>query len=339
VKRTSALVLPFLFLLVLGAAGSAQELKERALFKGHTFSVNQVALSPDGKVVATGGGDTRGGELKLWDVTSAKEIAALAGYSDSLYALAFSPDGKLLASGNGNGKAQLWDMAAHKQRATLQVSRQEAPHALAFSQDGKTLAMAGNRGVQLWDVATGKELISFKRTVKAWKMAFSRDLRTLASPNYPEIDLWDVATGKIGLILSEHRGTVRCVAFSSDDTILASASVWNTNDFHYEGQVKLWDAATGKEKATFQGQFGEILSLALSPDGKTILLADRKVLDTEIKLKLLDVPTGEVRVIYTVPPRERFPLFSFMFLADGRRFVLQSLDKMVKLWEVTPRRS
>jgi WD40 repeat protein len=273
--------------------------------------------------------------LKLWDVATGKEITALAGYSDSLYALIFSPDGKILASANHPDKVQLWDVTARNERATLQAHPYDWPHALAFSPDGKTLAVAGNKGVKLWDVATGKELISFKRTVDAWRMAFSRDLRTLASPNYSEIDLWDMSTGKVRLTLSEHRGMVRCVAFSADDKTMASASAWNTNDFHYQGQVKLWDAGTGKEKATFQGMFGEILQLALSPDGKTIILADRKILDTQIELKLLDVPTGRVRVIHTQPPRKRFPLFSFVFLADGRLFVLQGLDKLVRIWEVT----
>src|SRR5690349_5661309 len=88
---------------------SAQELTERATFRGHRFRVDRAELSPDGKILAAGGGDTRGGELKLWDAAAGREIASLPGYTNSLYSLTFSADGKRLASG-GHGPVQVWDI-------------------------------------------------------------------------------------------------------------------------------------------------------------------------------------------------------------------------------------
>src|SRR6516225_6916213 len=107
------------FVVFLGLAGaasqaSAQELAASVTFKGHTFRVDRTVLSPDGKILASGGGDTRGGELKLWDAPTGKEIASLPGYTDSMYALVFSPDGKTLASA-GFSTVQVWDVIAHKQ--------------------------------------------------------------------------------------------------------------------------------------------------------------------------------------------------------------------------------
>src|SRR5437870_5231901 len=111
--RQHGLMLASLFLLAPAAALSAQELRLRATFKGHTFPVNRATLSPDGKILAAGGGDTRGGELKLWNTATGKEIASLTGYSNSLFTLVFSPDGKRLASG-GLGPIQLWDVDTRK---------------------------------------------------------------------------------------------------------------------------------------------------------------------------------------------------------------------------------
>src|SRR5262245_14037718 len=103
-------VLLFLCLVASISRASAQELVERASFKGYTY-LQQTALSPDGKILASGGGDTRGGELKLWDTATGKQIASLPGYTDSLNALIFSPDGKTLASAGTS--VQVWDVSRH----------------------------------------------------------------------------------------------------------------------------------------------------------------------------------------------------------------------------------
>src|SRR5436309_12182590 len=72
--RTLTLVLA-LALVVSGDASFAQELKEVAVLKGHTDYVSRTALSRDGKVLASGGGNATGSEVKLWDRATGKEIA------------------------------------------------------------------------------------------------------------------------------------------------------------------------------------------------------------------------------------------------------------------------
>jgi WD40 repeat protein len=136
--RLHRLMLVSLLLWATAGELTAQELKERATFKGLRFPVNRAALSPDGKVLAAGGGDTRGGDLRLWDATTGKEITALAGYSNSLFTLAFSPDGKWLASG-GIGPIQVWDVCTHKEVAAFKDLREWA-NLVAFSPVARLLA-------------------------------------------------------------------------------------------------------------------------------------------------------------------------------------------------------
>src|SRR5262249_17385605 len=292
--RPHALALALL--LAAGPGLPAQELKERGAFTGYKFGVQRVAISPDGKILAAGGGDTRGGELRLWDVEAGKELGPLPGYSNSLYALAFSSDGKLLASGDVSYRVTVWDVNRRTARPTFKSS--EWAHALACSPDGEALAAGWALWVTCWDVAGRGEGASFKRTVGAWSMTFSRDLKTLASPNYQEIDLWDVDAGKERLVLSEHRGQVNAMAFSADGKTLAAASAVNEGDFHFRGQVKLWAATTGKERATLPGQFGQARDLALSPDGRTLALLEKTDLDADVALKVLDASTGRVRLTH-----------------------------------------
>jgi WD40 repeat protein len=324
-------ILVILLLLAAKSELRGQELKELATFKTHFFGPQKIAISADGKLLAAGGGDTRGGELNLWDLQNGKEIGSFPGYTNSLYALAFSPDGKLLASGDIEHRVMLWDVSARKALATFK-GHTDWVHAVQFSPDGRTLASAGRKEVKLWDVASGKELASFTRIVEAWSMAFSQDLKTLASPNYQEIDLWDVTAGKERIILSEQRGHVRRVAFRADGKILAASSAVNLGKFHYQGQIKLWDTVTGKEVAILKGPFGEIYDLAISPDGDILALVEQKELHGKAELAVLELNSGRTSYRHKWPK----PWFiSLQFSPAGKLRAIGTMDTNVKVWEVT----
>jgi WD40 repeat protein len=310
----------------------AQELTERGTFKGYTFRIERAALSPDGKILAAGGGDK--GELKLWDVAAGKEIVSLAGYTNSLYALAFSADGKRLASG-GQGGVQVWDVHAHKEVASFK-DRGLSANLVAFNRDGTRLAAVGGRQVTLREVASGKDLASFQHHVSVFAgpgLAFSSDLATLAARNYQEVDLWDTATGKEKTTLSEHRGEVGCMAWSADDkTLIASSTRYVGKGFKWQGDLKLWDVALGKERATLPGPFGRILAMAPSLDGKALALLDSPQLDAEFDLKLVDVDTGRQRVL-RAPPGSTFR--SLGFTTEGKLLVTDTSADTLRLWEVS----
>ncbi|WP_272118316.1 MULTISPECIES: WD40 repeat domain-containing protein [Spirulina] len=57
----------------------------------------EMAINPDGKIVASGGDD---GRVKLWDVKNKTQTGELSGQNKPVMSVSFSPDGKLLASGS-----------------------------------------------------------------------------------------------------------------------------------------------------------------------------------------------------------------------------------------------
>jgi WD40 repeat protein len=330
--RPERLLLAVLLLVVRVPGIPAQELTERGTFKGHKYWVERAELSPDGKVLAAGGGDTRGGELKLWSAVTGKEIVSLPGYTNSLYSLAFSADGKRLASG-GYGPVQVWDVNAHTEIASLKELTLFTS-VIALNRDGTRVAAVERGQAKLWEVVPGKELASFRYHVPGGGgRAFSRDLATLAAGNYQEIDLWDTATGKAKATLSEHRGEVGCMIWSADDkTLIASSTRYEGKGFKWKGDLKLWDVASGKERATLPGSFGRVLAMAPSPDNKTLALLDSADRDAECDLKLVDIDTGRQRVLRALPG---WSFRSLRFTTEDKLLVLGASVDTVRLWEVS----
>jgi WD40 repeat protein len=88
-----------------------KEQKQVAVLQGHTDRVWSIAFSPDGKTLASGGGQKENDNtVRLWDIQEQKQVGLLQGHTFEVWAVAFSPDGKWLASGGADGTVLLWEM-------------------------------------------------------------------------------------------------------------------------------------------------------------------------------------------------------------------------------------
>jgi WD40 repeat protein len=179
--------------------------KARSALKGHENAVRCVAFSPDGKALASGGGDWsrpgKPGEVKLWDLDEGKERVSLPGHADYVYAVAFTPDGKALATGSRDGTLKVWDAATGKERFTH--TGKEAVTSLAFTPDGRTLltgqGLANTAGtVKVWDVAAGTERATLKECMYGvLAVATAADGKAWAAGSLDwTVTLWDVTSGK-----------------------------------------------------------------------------------------------------------------------------------------------
>lgn len=120
--------------------------------------VNAVAFSPDGRHLATGGGDpSRSGELKLWKVADGTLVRDYGPvHSDCVTAVAFSPRGEWLATGGADRFARITPVEGEGVRLALEGHTHHVM-GVGWSADGSMLATGGAEGVvKLWNPRTGE---------------------------------------------------------------------------------------------------------------------------------------------------------------------------------------
>jgi WD40 repeat protein len=86
-----------------------------------------VALSPDGRLLATGHAPH---DITLWDWKEKRLLKKLEAHSNWVVALAFSPDGRLLVSGAGDSTARVWEVATGKGLGLHLPQKIDAAHGL-----------------------------------------------------------------------------------------------------------------------------------------------------------------------------------------------------------------
>src|SRR5260370_36033696 len=86
------------------------------------------------------------------------------------------------------------------------------------------------------------------------------------------VRLWDILTGKEVLSLPGQRHAVAAVAFSPCGRLVATAGGALRHPYPVEDspKIRIWDVRTGRQVAEFQGHDSHVTSLAFSPDGETL---------------------------------------------------------------------
>lgn len=226
---------------------------------------------------------------------------------------------------------------------------------VTFSPDGTTLASSSSdTTVQLWDVATGKELVTLHgHPTTVYAVAFSPDGALLASgsgwfwaPSPPlrfgehetlrtatprsetpmpltsnMVILWDVVTGTEQRRW-EFENPMYTVAFSPDGSTLAAGGGDPSGGSFGEDAVWLWNVATGELETTFrERKYATVWSIAFSPDGTTLASGNER------GITLWDVATGEARASLSRGGRVIFSPDGTLLASTG------GASGLVRLWD------
>ncbi len=331
------------------------------------------AVSPDGKLIASGDGVSQilrlgrrceePSHIRLWDAVTGREVRRFGGDTFCIDGLAFSPDGKRLAS--AEGRVRLWDVATGKQLWETEGRTAR----VAFSPNGKQLAVAGGDDgtISLLDAANGKTTRTWTAAPAAVEcLVFSPDGKSLGATVGEAVHLWDVATGReVQRIAGKNEAEkIRSFAFAPGGKALVIS--WG------DGTICLWDVAASKKTLELE-RSGKQLGhhLAISPDGKTIAAEDdggnfvlwdattgrrtlrlgghragvgslaftsdgRTLVSAGGQAILLrDVATGQERLSLEA---HHDIVESLSFAPDGRTLASGSRDGTIRVWEVATAR-
>ena len=305
---------------------------------GHSSFVNSLAISPDGKILASGSWDKT---IKIWNLETGEFIGTLTGHSDRVNSVAISGDGKMLASGSSDETIKFWNLDTGELLFTFPGHSMEV-NSVAISPNGLVIASSGgaDNTIKLWNLRTGELLRTLRGHLdNVNSVVFSPDGKILASGSSDATSkVWDVESGKLLRTLSGLNVGVNSVAIGPDGQILASVS----NDY----TIKLRNLQTGsllrilnsnsdRGKGVPSLEMNEGLhilqnyvsrgdSVAISRDGLTLASGCD---DNTIKIwnlltgELLSSLSGHLGTVYSVA-----------IAPSGNILVSGSADETIKIW-------
>lgn len=252
---------------VAGLAGAVAKLidpvdgREVRSFMGHTGGVNAVAVTADGKTLATASDDRT---VRLWRISDGVLLGTLAGHTRELLSIAISPDGTHLAAGAADGEVFLWRRSDAKLIAVA-TGHVDEVRGIGFAAVGTRLFTASKDGsVRVWSAVDLAPLaVPVQGGVPLAALAVSADgVRVAVSDPQGGLTFWRASDAGFERRVQGTFGITR-LAFAPDGTrvygITGSSSVYGY-------------PVDGSASTLLVSPIGSSDALAVAPNGRALFL-------------------------------------------------------------------
>jgi WD40 repeat protein len=236
-------------------------------FHSHDGVIYALAVSPDGKWIASGSSDNK---IKIWGRITGKWQRTLNGHSSAILALVFSPDGEILVSASEDKRIRLWHiknpqaleiLQGHSDRITCLSLTANGEYLLSGSLDGK---------VNIWNLQEKTIIKTIYTNSRLLSLTINNQMKIFATANFQEIQLWDLVTGEFSEILE----SCHPITFSNDGMTLVSGS--NSK----KSPLKIWqqkfrysESEDNSLNLDFSQAWWEILEVSPTSDPQEVKLA------------------------------------------------------------------
>ena len=269
----------------------------------HDTPIYSLAVSPDGKTLVTGSGDSgeRIGRAMIWDAMTGRPLGRPLHHQDIVTSIAFSSDGLRILTGSLDATVRIWD-AQTGEPLVESIAIGAKVMSVALSPKGKSFAVgtgdanAEHGEAQLWAFNGKQPSTRFQHAgLGISSVAFSPDGQTLLTGGWDRtVQFWNVESGQPRLntagepLLLKHDGWILSVALSPDGRTIVTGSGDNT--------ARLWDAETGERRHAGDSinrpielrHRGLVDGVAFSSDSKLVLTGSR-----DNTAQVWDAATGE----------------------------------------------
>jgi WD40 repeat protein/DNA-binding SARP family transcriptional activator len=297
------------------------------MLSGHRGGLTAIHFSPDGRMLATAGGD---GTARIWQALPQANGELFNFPTDpAVFDLELSPNDKLLALGSGSGPAVIKDAYTGELLLTLPGEPGTAVYSVAFHPDGARLATVGaDNVIRVWDAATGEEILAWTGHEEAQTPFVSGTLDVDYSPDGTRLatagvdgiaKVWDATTGEELRVLAGHTDRIHSIAFSPNGRFIATSSG------NVGASVKVWDSITGAEIYTFIVHPVAPSGLTFSPDSNLLVSSGGDGV-----VRLFDLTDGTER--YSLPQQGGIG-GTTVFTPNGENLITSGGDD-VRVWDV-----
>jgi eukaryotic-like serine/threonine-protein kinase len=300
---------------------------ERRTLFGHTASIWAIAFSRDGSLLASAGGDRT---IKLWDLGGGSEVRTLRGHTGLVHGVVFSRDGRLVASAGYDGTARVWNTATGRELVTFR-GHSRFVTGVSFSPDGHHVGSSSLDGtIMVWESASGEVVANLRgHAGGVWGVDFDHDGRRLASFGEDRsVKMWDLPTLALGSALHAGRMPIYQSDLRADGRRLAI--VRGEPSQAERSAVEVWDISTGRSVLSHSVGGDHRGTIALSPDGSLVAVAELDGHDERVDIRAVD--GGAVKWSLKRP---LVPVSAMALSPDGRRLAIMGKARGAVIWDMT----